>query len=302
LSFNKYRGGKGGDREAYLSLWNSTPIKVDRVTKNLYLHRPFLALLGGMQPKKAVKVLGDSSFDDGLISRFLFFNHESSFLPLTNHTWSNHNNRLWTDLVTDLYKVPENTFQLTLENDAWELFRNYTNSLEEMRQYLPDRFKVFIPKAITYALRLSGLLHVVDYTIRKTKPNKIISLSTVKNSVELANFFLSQARKMVELYEPKKPRLTKDQTFLIGSILDIHNKRNSFTLPLSEIHLSFNNSISKNAQIKSDVTFGKSIRKALKDLKIGFVSKRIKVHNIKNPVMCLEISQKALNQLKSKIQ
>jgi len=301
LSFDKYRAGKGGDREAYLNLWNSTPIKVDRVTKNLYLHRPFLVLVGGMQPKKAVRVFGEKSFDDGLISRFLFFNNEPSFLPLTNHTWSTHNDQLWTDLVTDLYKVPENTLKLTLENDAWEHFRNYTNSLEEMRQYAPDRFKVFIPKAITYALRLSGLLHVVDYTIKKTKPNNNISLSTVKNSIELTKFFLSQARKMAEHYAPKRPHLTKDQIRIISSIIDIQNKRNSFTLPVSEIHLSFNHSVSKTAQIKNDSIFGRSLRKTLKDLEIEFNSKRVKIDKNKNSIMCIEISQIALDQLKNKI-
>ncbi|MDA3791821.1 MAG: DUF3987 domain-containing protein [Desulfobacula sp.] len=45
LSFDKYRGGKGGDREQYLSLWSSTAIKIDRVSKKLYVPDPFLSLL-----------------------------------------------------------------------------------------------------------------------------------------------------------------------------------------------------------------------------------------------------------------
>ena len=77
LSFNKYRSGSGGDREQYLNLWSGTQVKVDRVTKQLYVSDPFLSLLGGIQPRKAIMVFGEKSFDDGLISRFLFFNNKT---------------------------------------------------------------------------------------------------------------------------------------------------------------------------------------------------------------------------------
>ena len=284
-----------------MSLWNSLPIKVDRVTKNLYIHRPFLSLLGGMQPKKAVAVFGDKSFDDGLIPRFLFYNHESVFKELTNHSWSQFNQQLWTDLIQNLYQIPEDSLQLSLDEPAWEYFRNYTNSLEELRHYAPDRFKGFIPKATEYALRISGLLHVVDCMIKKKQQVNKVPLPIVKSAANLVNFFLTHSRKMVEHYGPKKSFLTQDQKFIINSILDVYIKRNSLSLPVSEIHAAFNVSVTSSAQIKSDITFGRWIRKVLKDLKINFSEKRKKVDNIKNLVMCLEFDNTAINTLKGKI-
>ena len=191
--------------------------------------------------------------------------------------------------------------QLSLDETAWEYFRNYTNSLEELRHYAPDRFKGFIPKATEYALRISGLLHVVDCTINKKHQINKIPLPIVKSAANLVNFFLTHSRKMVEHYVPKKTFLTQDQKCIIKSIIDVYIKRNSLSLPVSEIHAAFNVSVTSGAQIKSDVTFGKYVRKVLKDLKINFSEKRKKVDNTKNPVMCLEFDNTAINTLKDKI-
>lgn len=90
-SLNAYRGGKGGDREFFLSCWSNEDVKVDRKTENetLIVSNPALTILGGIQPDLLNELSNDSGKDDGFFARLLFsfpnttlgFDPVSSFVP-----------------------------------------------------------------------------------------------------------------------------------------------------------------------------------------------------------------------------
>ncbi|MBF0346021.1 MAG: DUF3987 domain-containing protein, partial [Nitrospirae bacterium] len=72
-AMNQYKGGKGNDKEQYLSLWNSAPIKVDRKSGIAYASKSGASFIGGIQPSILPLIFSDDSFDNGLFSRFLFY-------------------------------------------------------------------------------------------------------------------------------------------------------------------------------------------------------------------------------------
>jgi len=72
-SLDQYKGGKGSDRQHYLSIWSNTPVVVDRKSRQgdpVYLDRPLVTLAGGIQPVMLPELGG--SMEDGLLDRFLF--------------------------------------------------------------------------------------------------------------------------------------------------------------------------------------------------------------------------------------
>jgi hypothetical protein len=74
-SLNAYRGGKGADREFFLSCWSNEDIKVDRKTddETIIVSNPALTILGGIQPDVLSDLQSDSSGkDDGFFARLLF--------------------------------------------------------------------------------------------------------------------------------------------------------------------------------------------------------------------------------------
>lgn len=72
-SFDAYRGGKGGDRQTWLSLWASQPLKVDRKTSEMiYLPRPVVAVTGGIQPDVLDLLAAEASRRDGFLERILW--------------------------------------------------------------------------------------------------------------------------------------------------------------------------------------------------------------------------------------
>ncbi|MCC6574604.1 MAG: DUF3987 domain-containing protein [Planctomycetes bacterium] len=66
---NQYKSGKGSDRAAYLKLWAGQPVRVNRRGRFVYVKRPRMALIAGIQPAVACKL---QAFDesDGLLDRF----------------------------------------------------------------------------------------------------------------------------------------------------------------------------------------------------------------------------------------
>ncbi len=65
-------GGKGADRQFYLSAWSANYVAVDRKNRAdpLMLQRPFVGVFGGIQPE-ILPELGEGR-EDGLLDRFLF--------------------------------------------------------------------------------------------------------------------------------------------------------------------------------------------------------------------------------------
>ena len=280
LSFNKYRAGKGGDREQYLNLWSGTPVKVDRVTKQLYVPDPFLSLLGGLQPRKAMVVFGEKSFDDGLISRFLFFNNEHKANLLTDHKWDIENEQLWNRLITYLYSFEADDYVLSLTKEAWEVFMQSTNSLKKLSQYVPYRFRVFIPKAENYILRIAGVLHMVEMVLSGVEEiNTNVSEDAVKRAVKVVYYFLGQARQIVELYGPRIKKLDMNYVVVIEAVLETIAKLNVNSVPVSDIMVQFNRIVPAEAAITSNQKFGALIKKVLTDLSVAYDKKRQKNTN-----------------------
>lgn len=73
-SLNAYRGGKGADREFFLSCWSNEDVKVDRKTEDetIIVSSPALTILGGIQPDLLSELNNDSGKDDGFFARLLF--------------------------------------------------------------------------------------------------------------------------------------------------------------------------------------------------------------------------------------
>jgi hypothetical protein len=66
-------GGKGADRQQWLSVWSNQAIVVDRKSRQgdpTYVERPWVSLMGGIQPAMLHELGG--SMEDGLLDRFLF--------------------------------------------------------------------------------------------------------------------------------------------------------------------------------------------------------------------------------------
>jgi hypothetical protein len=73
-AMDAYRGGKGGDRQRWLTIWNGGGIKVNRKSsETICVPQSSISIVGGIQPQTIVNLIGgDNSLQDGLWNRFAF--------------------------------------------------------------------------------------------------------------------------------------------------------------------------------------------------------------------------------------
>lgn len=76
LGMNQYKGGKGNDRQFWLSAWSGQKTKVDRKSQieagPLIIQHPFVNVLGGIPPDMLEELCDDKSRQDGFFHRILF--------------------------------------------------------------------------------------------------------------------------------------------------------------------------------------------------------------------------------------
>ncbi len=71
-SFDAYRSGRGADEAKWLGIYGARPLKVDRkVGGTIYVARPHVSVVGGIQPRVAARVLGKQQRESGLAARLL---------------------------------------------------------------------------------------------------------------------------------------------------------------------------------------------------------------------------------------
>jgi len=107
LDFNKYRGGKGGDRQAYLTFWSCEPWKINRKSGDpIHIPMPYVSILGGIQPALLSEMEDRSGREDGFIHRFDFSMPEAQTYPGWDESFVSESAMAdWSEAVTHLYTL-----------------------------------------------------------------------------------------------------------------------------------------------------------------------------------------------------
>jgi hypothetical protein len=73
-AMNQYKGGKGADRQHWLSFWNGSPVIVNRKNRRdaLVLLNPFVGVVGCLPPDVLEELADERGREDGFVHRILF--------------------------------------------------------------------------------------------------------------------------------------------------------------------------------------------------------------------------------------
>lgn len=191
-SLNQYKGGKGNDKEFFLSAWSGIPAKVDRKGKKaIYIPRPFLCILGGIMPENLNILKG--KVHDGFIERILF-----SFPEPMKAIWSDTTVSPDTKEKTKaiLRKLHEDTHQDTIEltKDAREIFAIYYEYLKDIKETdIPG----ILAKLPAYTARFALILTLLH-------GKRVCDIEIMDKAIEIANYFRSHAEKIFQELETSK--------------------------------------------------------------------------------------------------
>lgn len=219
-SMNQYKGGgKGSDRQFYLSAWSGVPFSVDRSKDQdappLMVCNPFLCVVGGLPPAMLPTLRGDSANhkadDDGFFDRLLFSYPKPFKVEKENwQTVSPHTKAKWYDVINQLYAAPmvpagddgdsddssyrPKVVKLSLEaRTEWErLTGNIATDMES--DGFQETLRAVWSKMRTYAARFALVIHC----LRNATGEQMTAIDgqSVRAANKLAGYFLCQARRV----------------------------------------------------------------------------------------------------------
>ena len=232
----QYKSGKGDDREAWLALHDGSPARIVRAGSSVTIQGARISICGGIQPEVFRSVFGDKGglfLTDGTIFRFLLTYEPAGHFELTRATWNNHHKAAWEELINkalqwadDKFKSEDDFLVLKLSDEAWNYFLDFRNNIYSMRDHFPPAFRGFIPKAVSYVLRISGLFHVMEQLSNGDDINSVVGVETIQKAILAVKFYMGHTLEALKLLNGKETMIQKDDTrkYIVSAIESLSEK------------------------------------------------------------------------------
>ena len=207
-SQNQYKGGKGADRQFYLSVWAGQPLIIDRKGKEpVIVPHPFLNVMGGIQPDMLSLLADEKGRADGFLDRILCsFPETMPAQHWTEHTVEAQVKQQWSDTLQILFNLemqhiedegidrPQIVNFTTDGNAAWiEWFDSHTDEINSPA--LDAVLKGPWLKLKSYFLRLGLVIHFCRVACGEVESENV-DAESVARTVRLIDYFKSHARKV----------------------------------------------------------------------------------------------------------
>ena len=217
-SHGAYKGGRGSDKESFLSGWNGSGVKKNRCSDDsrVSLTRDSLSVTGGIQPDKLRALLGDFTDSQGEWARFLWYH-----MPMRPYKIPRNNARYTLgDLLEATYRKLNSlpALEFFFDKDGQNFFDDwYDKKYEQTRNEIKPGLRAAIAKMPGQAVRLIGLLHVLNgVSSQPAEVDTKIPLTTVRAGCQLAEFYLGQ----VTLLQGDGAALNGELTPVLKKLLD----------------------------------------------------------------------------------
>jgi hypothetical protein len=222
-SHGAYKGGKGSDKESFLSGWGGSGVKKNRRSKDsrVSLARDSLSITGGIQPDKLRALFGDFTDAQGEWARFLWYQMPMRPYKIPRHDVTYSLGGLLESTYRKLDSLPALEFYFSKDGqnfyDDW-----YDKRYEQTRNETKPGLRAAMAKMPGQAARLIGVLHVLKGV--STQPAEVqqeIPLETVRAGCQLAQFYLGQVTVLQGDGDALHGELTPNLKSLLEKLNDI---------------------------------------------------------------------------------
>ncbi len=198
-SMNQYKGGKGADRQFYLSVWSGAAALVDRVgtgtPTTISVPQPCLSVVGCLPPDVLPVLDDEGGREDGFLPRLLFAWPEPVAVRWTETVVSDDARNAYGRLIETLFSIPldKSPVCLPLTPEAHEQFVTWhdRHCIEGEHPNLSPFVQAVYSKLKGYCPRLA-LIHALA-----TDPAaKEVDVESIKAAIELVGYFKGQAAKV----------------------------------------------------------------------------------------------------------
>lgn len=227
---NKYRAGS--DLEFWLSSWSGKAVNLNRKTaKSAFVEKPFIPVLGGIQPNILNSFYTDENKDNGFIDRMLLSFPELEIEKYNDKEISKEIMDWYSSSVINFYDaikkdITKRNIEMEIDpiiadfsTDAkieWiRIFNDITNvqNCDDENEYM----KSMLPKQKSYIPRFALLINTIDCFYSDNNDVSIITKESILKAEKLSKYFIAMAKKIkvntIEVSDVKKNiYLNKDKS------------------------------------------------------------------------------------------
>ncbi|CAB4128386.1 Protein of unknown function DUF3987) [uncultured Caudovirales phage] len=205
---NKYRAGS--DLEFWLSCWSGKSVSMNRKTaKSSFVEKPFIPVLGGIQPTIFNSFSTEENKDNGFMDRMLLA-FPDAIVDKYNDSELDYNTIKWyNESMIKMYETFKNSvkrtdngeinpnlckFSLDAKNEWKRIFNEITEHQndENENEYLKSMY----PKQKSYIPRFSLLINCLDSFFDESINILEVSKDSVLKAEKLSKYFISVAKKV----------------------------------------------------------------------------------------------------------
>lgn len=193
LGMNQYKGGKGSDRQRWLSSWSSSALKVNRVRRTVYVTNPVIAVTGGLQPAVLEGLRNEAGRRDGFEERVLF-------------TWPDPLRAEWSEDTVDpavrdafialsraLRREAKTDRPVRLSPEAKQLWVTWFNENKRLVEQETGILAGWYTKLDQQCARLSLILHALAHP--DSFEQVAVGEATMRAAIDLAEYFRAHAHR-----------------------------------------------------------------------------------------------------------
>jgi hypothetical protein len=203
LSMNQYKGGKGADRQMWLSFWNGASVVINRKGRPdpLALSNPFVCVTGGLTPDCLGDLADVRGREDGFLPRILLAYPDPVSLTYTHATVTPAAQRAYEDLIKKLLALgtenPGRTTVTTLTTEGRAALITFFNELYARCNSAdcPAYLRYVIAKLEAYTGRLALILQLCRSAAGDSRTDNI-EAESVWGAAQLVRYFLSHAERI----------------------------------------------------------------------------------------------------------
>lgn len=248
-NFSRY--SNGSDLPFWLTTWSGKSVSMNRKGGNSFLSKPFIPILGGVQPAILESFSTDENKENGFLDRILLCCPEIN-IEFYNSKEMNYEAIQWyDDFVLKMNRILKmdtkrnedkeiipNIYKFDSEAKyEWEKIYNEISILQnsdEENEYM----KSMLPKQKSYIPRFALLLHVINNIENIDIPIEI-NKKTILDSWELSKYFIKQAKNVkISEKETKKIKaiVSKDSSPLESfKLIFEQNKKNGDKINFTKV-------------------------------------------------------------------
>lgn len=205
---NKYR--EGSDLEFWLSTWSGKSVNLNRLTRaGSFVEKPFIPVLGGIQPSIFNTFYTDENKDNGFMDRMLLCYPDLKIDYYNENEISDDILKWYKEIIISFYDTVKSIIKRDDDGDIIPLTSKFSDEAkiewkrifnemtdvqnnEEENEYLKSMY----PKQKSYIPRFAGIIHIFNDFFIDGGNNLLISKESILKAEKLSKYFIATAKKI----------------------------------------------------------------------------------------------------------